>query len=109
MGGQEWAGRTAAGHDETVRANRSWWDAEAGAYYAEHGAFLGDADLVWGPEGLREAEAGLLGPLAGRRVLEVGAGAAQGSRYAAGRGATVVATDLSAGMLRQAIRGAGRV
>lgn len=85
-----------------MRANRSWWDADADSYYAEHGAFLGDDDLVWGPEGLREAEAGLLGDLAGRRVLEVGAGAAQGSRYAAGLGARVVASDLSARMLRRA-------
>ena len=27
-------------------ANRSWWDAEAEDYYAEHGAFLGDEDFV---------------------------------------------------------------
>ena len=34
---------------------------EADDYYAEHGAFLGDADFVWGPEGWREDERGLLG------------------------------------------------
>jgi SAM-dependent methyltransferase len=85
---------------ETARANRTWWDIEADGYFAEHGPFLGDNDFVWGPEGLREADAGLLGELLGRTVLEIGAGAAQCSRYAALRGAGVVATDISGGMLR---------
>jgi SAM-dependent methyltransferase len=44
----------------------------------------------------------LLGPVAGRRVLEVGAGAAAAARWLAARGATVTAVDLSAGMLRHA-------
>lgn len=96
--------RRTVGHDETVGADRVWWDAEAEAYHAEHGAFLGDADLVWGPEGWTEADLGLLGDLAGRDVLEVGAGAAQGGRWCAAQGARVVATDLSAGMLRVARR-----
>jgi SAM-dependent methyltransferase len=81
-------------------AGRGWWDANAADYLEEHGAFLGDAGFRWGPEGLTEAEAGLLGDVAGRRVLEVGAGAAQCSRWLATRGAHVVATDVSAGMLR---------
>ncbi len=84
-------------------ANRLWWDGEAVGYYAEHGHFLGDDDLCWGPEGLREADAGLLGDLTGLRVLEVGSGAAQGARWAAAAGAReVVALDVSLGMLRQA-------
>ncbi len=91
--------RHRAGQDETTAANRAWWDAEAGPYYAEHGDFLGDADLVWGPEGWSEDDLGVLGPLAGRRVLEVGAGAGQGARYVRRAGGVVVATDLSAGML----------
>ncbi|MCI2239093.1 class I SAM-dependent methyltransferase [Paenibacillus sp. TRM 82003] len=99
--------RREVGAAETVAAQRRWWDAEAVGYRAEHGSFLGDArvgsDLVWGPEGLREEDAGLLGDVAGRRVLEVGAGAAQCSRWLAGRGALAVASDLSAGMLAQAV------
>ena len=79
--------RREADEPETVRANRAWWDAEAADYYAEHGAFLGDADFVWGPEGLREAEARLLGDVAGRRVLEIGAGAGQCARWVAAPGA----------------------
>lgn len=88
---------------ETVAANRRWWDREAAGYYAEHGAFLGDDDFVWGPEGVREADLGLLGDVAGRRLLELGAGAAQCARWVAGRGGQVVATDVSLGMLRQAL------
>jgi SAM-dependent methyltransferase len=95
------AARRDAGPFETARANRDWWDVEADEYYAEHGSFLGDDDFVWGPEGLREAEAGLLGEVRGKTLLEIGAGAAQCSRYAARQGARVVATDLSAGMLRR--------
>ena len=81
--------RRTAGSAETVRAHRQWWDAEAEDYYAEHGAFLGDADFCWGPEGLRESEAGLLGSLAGKDVLEIGAGSAQCSRWVQAQGARV--------------------
>ncbi|HEX7536208.1 MAG TPA: class I SAM-dependent methyltransferase [Dermatophilaceae bacterium] len=94
------AARRDADPVETARANRTWWDIEADGYYAEHGSFLGDDDFVWGPEGLREADAGLLGEVRGKQLLEIGAGAAQCSRYAARRGARVVATDISGGMLR---------
>jgi len=69
--------RRPAGDAETVTASRRWWDQTAPEYQAEHGEFLGDADFVWCPERLREADARLLGDVAGRRVLEVGAGAAQ--------------------------------
>ncbi len=86
----------------SVRAQRSWWDAEAADYHAEHGAFLGDADFVWGPEGWTETHLRLLAP-AGRMptapVLEIGAGAAQCSRWLRTQGVEVVASDLSRGML----------
>jgi len=89
----------------TIRANRGWWDANADDYQAEHGAFLGDDRFVWCPEGLDEADARLLGPdLAGKRVLEVGAGAAQCSRWLAAQGAYAVASDLSFGQLAHALR-----
>jgi SAM-dependent methyltransferase len=95
------AARRDADAAETARANRTWWDQEAEEYYAEHGSFLGDDDFVWGPEGLRESNARLLGQVRGQRLLEIGAGAAQCSRYAARQGARVVATDISGGMLRR--------
>lgn len=87
-----------------VDAARGWWDANAAEYLDEHGEFLGPADFVWCPEGLREADAHLLGDVEGLRVLEVGAGAAQCSRWLIGQGAQVLATDLSAGMLTTARR-----
>ncbi|MCG2800628.1 MAG: class I SAM-dependent methyltransferase [Cellulomonas sp.] len=85
-----------------VDAARGWWDANASEYLDEHGDFLGPADFVWCPEGLREADARLLGDVVGRRVLEVGSGAAQCSRWLVGQGAQVLATDLSTGMLSTA-------
>lgn len=93
--------RRPADQAESVRASRTWWDAEAACYYAEHGTLLGDAELMWGPEGIYEADLRLLGELAGRDVLEFGAGAGQGSRWCAAQGARAVATDLSGAMLRQ--------
>jgi SAM-dependent methyltransferase len=93
-----------AGPAESARANRAWWDAEASAYYDEHGAFLGDADLLWCPEGLREADVRLLGDVRERDVLEVGCGAAQGARWLVTAGARVTAFDVSMGQLAQARR-----
>lgn len=100
-----WVGRSNAplGNDEVVAANRRWWDAEADAYQAEHAAFLGEADFVWCPEGVREADAGLLGPVAGRRVLEVGCGAAPCARWLRAQGADVTAFDISSAQLGYAV------
>lgn len=95
---------------ESHRGNRAWWSAEAEAYYAEHGEFLGDVDLVWGPEGVRESELRLLtgsgstADFADLDVLEFGCGAAQGARYVASCGGRVVGLDLAEGMLRVARR-----
>jgi len=101
------ATRRIAGATESSRASRHWWDRNADEYQLEHGGFLGDARFVWGPEGLDEAEAALLGPagdLKGKAVLEIGAGAAQCSRWLAARGARPVALDLSYRQLQHARR-----
>lgn len=100
---------THAGYDDVPddagnAAARGWWDENADEYLAEHGEFLGDEGFRWGPEGLTEAEAGLLGDVDGARVVELGAGAAHCSRWLAGRGARVVATDVSGRMLAGAAR-----
>lgn len=92
------ATRRSADNTESIRANRGWWDGNADEYQVEHGDFLGDDRFVWGPEGLDEEDARLLGPadgLKGLSVLEIGAGAAQCSRWLAARGARPVALDLS--------------
>lgn len=93
-------GRGELGSPATRAANRNYWDRTAAEYQAEHGTFLGDAEFVWGPEGLREADAGLLGPVAGRRILEIGCGAAQCGRWLVRQGAEVIGLDLSGAQLR---------
>ena len=94
--------RRPAGADETRRANAAFWDSYAPGYQREHLPDLGTTSFVWGPEGAREDDLGLLGDVAGKRVLEVGCGAAQCARWLAARGADVVAFDLSAEQLRLA-------
>ncbi|MEV4917261.1 methyltransferase domain-containing protein [Streptomyces tirandamycinicus] len=105
------ATRRHTGGAESSRASRGWWDGNADEYQSEHGSFLGDDRFVWGPEGLDEAEARLLGPadsLRGADVLEIGAGAAQCSRWLLAQGARPVALDLSHRQLQHALRiGAG--
>ncbi len=98
-------GRRRAERGETTRANRGWWDRAADDYQSEHGDFLRDTGFVWCPEALDESAAQLLGPtagLAGKRVLEIGCGAAQCARWLASIGALPLAVDLSAGQLRHA-------
>lgn len=90
------------GATESRSASKLWWDADADDYQAEHGAFLGVSEFVWCPERLHEDQARLLGDVGGKRVLEVGCGAASCSRWLAHRGAEAVALDISAGMLRHA-------
>ncbi|WP_053737213.1 class I SAM-dependent methyltransferase [Nocardia sp. NRRL S-836] len=87
---------------ESRAANRIWWDADADSYHDTHGDFLGAADFVWCPEGLREDNVGFLGEVAGQRILEVGSGSAPCARWLKARGADVTALDISEGMLRHA-------
>src|SRR5689334_19770406 len=89
------------------RANRVDWDAYADEYQATHGGFLGDVGFVWGPEGHQERDLRVLGDpgdLAGQRVLEVGCGAGQCSRWLATQGAQVVGLDLSERQLQHSRR-----
>ena len=92
------ADRRAVSEEESRRANGPDWDRYADEYQLTHGAFLGDAGFVWGPEGLTEDEARVLGPagsLAGRDVLELGSGAGQCSRWVVAQGGRAVGLDLS--------------
>ncbi|HIZ35864.1 MAG TPA: class I SAM-dependent methyltransferase [Candidatus Ruania gallistercoris] len=90
---------------QAAAATISWWSHSAAEYLAEHGSFLGPADFCWCPEGVRESEAHLLGDLEllrSRQVLEVGAGAAQCSRWLRGQGVEALATEPAAGMVAAA-------
>ena len=96
--------RRAVDEAESRAANGPDWDRYADEYQSTHGAFLGDAGFVWGPEGLTEAEAGILGELADRDVLEVGSGAGQCSRWVRSRGGRAYGLDLSMRQLQHARR-----
>ena len=85
---------------ETSRASRAYWNAAADEYLVEHGDFLGDDRFIWCPEGVDEETAHLLGSVRGKRVLEVGCGAARCSRWLIGQGANAVAFDISLEQLR---------
>lgn len=107
---QEWPQRPVTAHrrdaDETESrgANGADWDRYADEYQATHGEFLGDVGFLWGPEGLTEAEAGILGPLQGRDVLEVGSGAGQCSRWIRSQGGRSIGLDLSHRQLQHSRR-----
>ncbi|KIH97181.1 SAM-dependent methyltransferase [Streptomonospora alba] len=100
--------RRSAGPDESAQANRVWWERAADDYQAEHGSFLGDTGFLWGPEGVDEADVQLLGPveeLRGARVLELGCGAGQCSRWLRSQGVErVVGVDVSHRQLQHALR-----
>ena len=89
---------------EAVRANRADWDRSADDYQEEHGEFLGDIGFIWGPEGVDESTVRLLGEVAGRRVLEIGCGAAQCARWLRTQGASPVGVDLSLRQLQHSRR-----
>jgi ubiquinone/menaquinone biosynthesis C-methylase UbiE len=103
-GSIERVGRRAVDAQESRNASRQWWDAAADDYQREHGDFLGPAQFRWGPEGLSEEQARALGVLPGRRILEVGCGAAQCSRWLSTQAAVVVGVDLSRRQLQHARR-----
>ncbi|HWI42730.1 MAG TPA: class I SAM-dependent methyltransferase [Nocardioides sp.] len=98
------AHRRPAGEQESRRANGADWDRYADEYQATHGEYLGDVGFLWGPEGLTEAEAGVLGPVAGRDVLEVGSGAGQCSRWVRSQGGRAIGLDLSHRQLQHSRR-----
>ncbi len=103
-GGGVRAIRVNVGEETSRVANRRDWDRYADEYQSTHGAFLGDAGFVWGPEGFTEDHAGLLGDVTGKHVLELGCGAAQCSRWVIDHGGTAVGLDLSLRQLQHSRR-----
>jgi ubiquinone/menaquinone biosynthesis C-methylase UbiE len=89
---------------ESRQANGPDWDRYADEYQSTHGEFLGDAGFVWGPEGLTEESARVLGDVAGRDVLEVGSGAGQCSRWVRRQGGRAIGLDLSLRQLQHSRR-----
>lgn len=88
---------------EHAAANRAFWDARAAEYQAAHREHIGRPKPRWGMWQLPESELQLLGEVAGKDVLELGAGAAQWSILLAQAGARrAVALDNSAAQLEHA-------
>jgi SAM-dependent methyltransferase len=83
-----------------VRKNRRYWDAESERYQREHASQLGGRAPVWGVWAIPESRLRVLGDVAGRRVLELGCGGGQWSRWLARMDARPVGMDLSLAQLR---------
>ena len=91
-----------------ARRNRRAWDVDSDEYQREHGHALGgESALAWGLWRLPEHELRVLGSVRGRRVLELGCGAAQWSIALAGKRARPVAMDNSLKQLGHAKDQAG--
>jgi ubiquinone/menaquinone biosynthesis C-methylase UbiE len=84
------------------RNNQRVWNEAADDYQARHSAMLGGEDLAWGVWGIPERRLNVLGDVAGKDVLELGAGAAQWSILLAKQGARPVALDVSERQLAHA-------
>ena len=85
------------------QANRTFWDRDAARYHMEHADYL--SSFYWCPEMLHEADAGLLGDVRGKRVLELGCGSAPCTAWLHNRGAHALGLDISHGMLSRAPSG----
>jgi len=82
-------------------AAREWWERHALKYQQ---AYRIPIDILYGPGCPNEDALGLMGPLAGQRVLELGCGGAQASIACAHRGAIATAVDVSANQIEFARR-----
>lgn len=86
-----------------IRRNRASWDAASAAYDRRHARGLGGRSATsWGLFRIPESELRLLGPTRGKRILEMGCGAARWSIALAQRGALPTGLDLSANQLARA-------
>lgn len=96
---------------EHVRRNRADWNRESDAYQERHGPQLDTKPLAWGIWAIPEAELGALGDFGGKRILELGCGAAQWAVFLSERGGQPVGMDLSERQLANArprIEGSGQ-
>lgn len=86
----------------TIEQNRRGWNAVAASYQAERR--ISTTDVHYGPLAAGERELGLLGDVAGLRILEVGCGGGQNSLVLASWGAICTAIDPSDVQLAHARR-----
>jgi ubiquinone/menaquinone biosynthesis C-methylase UbiE len=89
------------GHD-IIEQNRAGWNTVSASYQAS--TRISTDDVHYGPLAPGERELGLLGNVAGKRILEVGCGGGQNAIALARWGATCVGVDPSAAQLTHARR-----
>jgi len=98
--------RRPAGHvprGRHIRHNRAVWDRVSTWYDRRYARLLGGSHAeAWGIFRVPERELHLLGPVRGKRILEVGCGAARWSMALARRGARTTGIDLSSSQLAKA-------
>jgi SAM-dependent methyltransferase len=88
--------RKSSGALRDARKNRRAWDADSDEYQSEHGRLLGGKNaLAWGLWRIPERELKVLGSVRGKRMLELGCGAAHWSIALAGRRAQPIGMDNS--------------
>lgn len=94
---------------DDARRNRAAWDADSDDYQRRHGPLLtGDRARAWGIWRIPEDELNVLGPVGGKRILELGCGAAQWSLALKQKRARPVGMDNSFKQLSHARSGATR-
>ena len=71
---------------------RRWWEAHGRSYQETCRIPI---DVLYGTGSPNEEGLGLIGPVAGKRVLEIGCGGAQASIAFARKGAIVTAVDIA--------------
>jgi ubiquinone/menaquinone biosynthesis C-methylase UbiE len=87
---------------EDVRTNRAHWNAVSREYQAQNATQLNEKELAWGVFAVAEDDLRVLGDVTGKRILELGCGAAQWSLFLSRRGAHPVGMDVSEEQLRHA-------
>jgi SAM-dependent methyltransferase len=89
---------------DDARINRRYWDRSADEYQAEHASQLNELDLAWGVWGIPESEVNILGPVEGKKILELGCGGGQWSIFLSRHGARPTGLDNSRNQLLHAKR-----
>jgi ubiquinone/menaquinone biosynthesis C-methylase UbiE len=90
------------GESQTIQKNRRGWDTISASYQRERR--IATDDVHYGPFAPGERELGLLGEVAGRRVIEIGCGGGQNAIALARWGASCVGVDPSPAQLAHARR-----
>ena len=90
------------GLPDHARRNQASWDVEAAHYVEPARRSWAASEITWGTWDVPEAEVGVLPPVDGLDVVELGCGTAYVSAWLARRGARPVGVDLSARQLETA-------